>query len=70
MLFQPRFIVNAANGVPDTTFRLILECEVDIRMERYANVVLSGDTAMFAAAITAEREIVRDRIDQGSNREH
>merc|ERR1712094_5249 len=36
-----------ASGIHDTTFESIMKCDVDIRKDLYANVVLSGGTTMF-----------------------
>merc|ERR1712232_78202 len=47
VLFQPSFIGKEAIGVHDTTFQSIMKCDVDIRKDLYANVVLSGGTTMF-----------------------
>merc|ERR1711990_1344449 len=45
--FQPSFIGKEASGIHDTTFQSIMKCDVDIRKDLYANVVLSGGTTMF-----------------------
>jgi len=47
VLFQPSFIGKEAAGIHDTTFQSIMKCDVDIRKDLYANVVLSGGTTMF-----------------------
>jgi actin-related protein len=47
VLFQPSFIGKEAQGIHDTTFNTIMKCDVDIRKDLYANVVLSGGTTMF-----------------------
>jgi len=47
VLFQPSFIGKEASGVHDTAFQTIMKCDVDIRKDLYANVVLSGGTTMF-----------------------
>jgi len=47
VLFQPSFIGKEASGLHDTTFQSIMKCDVDIRKDLYANVVLSGGTTMF-----------------------
>jgi actin beta/gamma 1 len=47
VLFQPSFIGKDASGIHDTTFQSIMKCDVDIRKDLYANVVLSGGTTMF-----------------------
>nr|ADU24821.1 actin [Dinophysis caudata] len=48
VLYQPSFIGKEASGIHDTTFQSIMKCDVDIRKDLYANVVLSGGTTMFA----------------------
>ena len=48
VLFQPSFVGKEASGIHDTTFQLIMKCDVDIRKNLYANVVLSGGTTMFS----------------------
>jgi len=47
VLFQPSFIGKEASGVHDTLFQTIMKCDVDIRKDLYANIVLSGGTTMF-----------------------
>jgi len=47
VLFQPSFIGKESSGIHDTTFKSIMNCDVDIRKDLYANVVLSGGTTMF-----------------------
>ena len=36
-----------ASGIHDTSFQSNMKCDVDIRKDLYANVVLSGGTTMF-----------------------
>jgi len=48
VLFQPSLIGKEASGVHDCTFQTIMKCDVDIRKDLYANIVLSGGTTMFA----------------------
>jgi actin beta/gamma 1 len=48
VLFQPSFIGKEASGIHDTTFQSIMKCDVDVRKDLYANVVLSGGTTMFS----------------------
>jgi actin beta/gamma 1 len=57
VLFQPSFIGKEASGVHDCTFQTIMKCDVDIRKDLYANIVLSGGTTMYpgiAERITKE----------------
>merc|ERR1712178_519231 len=48
VLFQPTMLGKESSGIHDTTFQSIMKCDVDIRKDLYANVVLSGGTTMFA----------------------
>lgn len=47
VLFQPSLIGKEASGCHDTMFQTIMKCDVDIRKDLYANIVLSGGTTMF-----------------------
>ena len=47
-LFQPSFLGMESAGVHETTYNSIMKCDVDIRKDLYANVVLSGGTTMYA----------------------
>jgi len=47
VLFQPALIGKEALGVDEATFQTITKCDIDIRKDLYANVVLSGGTTMF-----------------------
>merc|ERR1712205_262154 len=40
VLFQPSFIGKEASGIHDTSFQTIMKCDVDIRKDLYANVVV------------------------------
>merc|ERR1711965_1097144 len=35
------------DGIADSTFETIMNCDMDIRKDLYANIVLSGGTTMF-----------------------
>ena len=47
-LFQPSFLGMEAAGVHELTYNSIMKCDVDIRKDLYANVVMSGGTTMYA----------------------
>jgi len=47
VLFQPSLIGKEASGIHDCTFQTIMKCDIDIRRDLYANIVLSGGTTMF-----------------------
>jgi len=47
VLFQPSLVGKEASGIHDCTFQTVMKCDVDIRRDLYANVVLSGGTTMF-----------------------
>jgi actin beta/gamma 1 len=47
VLFQPSLVGKEASGVHDCTFQTVMKCDVDIRRDLYANVVMSGGTTMY-----------------------
>jgi len=47
VLFQPSFIGKEAMGIHEQVFQSIMKCDVDIRKDLYANIVLSGGNTMF-----------------------
>jgi len=46
-LFKPSLLGMEAVGIHETTYNSIMKCDVDIRKDLYANVVLSGGTTMY-----------------------
>jgi len=47
-LFQPSFIGMESMGVHETAYTSIMKCDIDIRKDLFANIVLSGGTTMYA----------------------
>jgi actin beta/gamma 1 len=47
VLFKPILIGKEIEGIHVTTYDSIMKCDVDIRKDLYANIVLSGGTTMF-----------------------
>lgn len=47
VLFQPNLTGLEMDGIADSTFQTIMKCDVDIRKDLYANIVLSGGSTMF-----------------------
>ena len=47
VLFQPAFIGVEQEGIHKLTFDSIMKCDIDIRTDLYANIVMSGGTTMF-----------------------
>merc|ERR1719145_467603 len=47
VLFQPQMIGMEQEGIHKLTFQYIMKCDVDIRKDLYANIVMSGGTTMF-----------------------
>jgi actin beta/gamma 1 len=47
VLFRPNLIGIEQEGIHKTMFSTIMKCDVDIRKDLYANIVLSGGTTMF-----------------------
>lgn len=48
VMFQPSMLGSEGVGIHETTYNSIMKCDVDIRKDLYANIVLSGGTTMFA----------------------
>jgi len=48
VLFRPSFIGNEGGGIHDCAFRAVTKCDVDIRKDLLANVVLSGGSSFFS----------------------
>jgi actin-related protein len=46
-LFQPSLIGLESTGIHETTYNSIMKCDVDIRKDLYANIVMSGGTTMY-----------------------
>merc|ERR1711994_1154937 len=46
-LFQPAFLGKEDAGIDQTTYNSIMKCDVDVRKDLYANIVLSGGTTMY-----------------------
>merc|ERR1712076_251540 len=46
-LFQPSFIGRETGGIHQQTFNSVMQCDIDIRKDLYANTVLSGGSTMF-----------------------
>jgi len=46
-LFQPSFIGMESMGVHETAYTSIMKCDIDIRKDLFANIVLSGGTTMY-----------------------
>ena len=47
VLFQPSFIGAESHGLHERLYNNIMKCDIDIRKELYANIVLSGGSTMF-----------------------
>jgi len=47
-LFQPSFLGMESAGVHETAYVSIMKCDIDIRKDLFANIVMSGGTTMYA----------------------
>jgi actin-related protein len=47
VLFKPSTIGLESPGIHETTFNSINKCDIDVRKDLYANIVLSGGTTMY-----------------------
>ena len=50
-LFQPAIIGIETAGIHEITYDSIIKCDIDIRKDLYANIVLSGNTTMFPGMV-------------------
>jgi len=58
VLFKPNLIGRELKGIHEVTYDSIMKCDVDIRKDLYANIVMSGGTTMFEGiAERMEKEI-------------
>jgi actin beta/gamma 1 len=58
-LFQPSFLGMESCGIHETTYNSIMKCDVKMRKDLYANIVLSGGTTMHPGfADRMEKEII------------
>ncbi|ROT66122.1 actin 2 [Penaeus vannamei] len=46
-LFQPSFLGMESAGVQETVYSSIMRCDIDIRKDLFANIVMSGGTTMY-----------------------
>jgi len=47
LLFQPSLAAWDVSGIHDATFESIMKCNVDIRKDLWANIVISGGNTVF-----------------------
>ena len=60
LLFKPHFNGFEFEGIDTTLFNSIMQCDIDVRKDLYANIVLSGGTTMFEGLPERiEKEMVR-----------
>ena len=59
IMFQPSFVGIDSSSIHEAIYNSIMNCDVDIRKDLYANIVLSGGTTMFKGiADRMQREII------------
>jgi actin len=59
MLFKPHFDGMEYDGIDKTLFDSIMKCDIDVRKDLYANIVLSGRSTMFPGiAERIEKEVI------------
>lgn len=46
VMFQPSFLGTDIGGIHENVYNSIMKCDVDLRKDLYANIVLSGGTSM------------------------
>jgi actin-related protein len=63
VLFQPSFIGKEAQVIHDTMFSTVMKCDVDIRKDLYAKIVLSGGSTMYEGiSERLDKEIAMTRV--------
>jgi len=59
-MFQPSFLGMEGAGVHETAYVSIMKCDIDIRKDLFANIVMSGGTTMYAGlADRMQKEITQ-----------
>ena len=59
VLFQPSYLGYEFAGIHETTYSSIMKCDIDIRKDLYANIVLSGGSTMYPGiADRMQKEII------------
>ena len=58
-LFQPAFLGMEISGVHESTYNSIMKCDIDIRKDLYANIVLSGGTTMYPGKFNSKITICK-----------
>jgi len=48
LLFKPTFTGKEYPGIHELTFQSIMKCDIDVRKDLYANIVMSGGTTMYS----------------------
>ena len=62
LLFKPDLNGFELNGIDQTLFDSIMKCDIDVRKDLYANIVLSGGSTMFQGLPKRlKKEITRRR---------
>jgi len=46
-LFQPSYLGMESSGIHEYVYKSIMKCDIDIRKDLYANIVMSGGSTMF-----------------------
>ena len=59
-LFQPSFLGMECNGIHETTYNLIINCDIDIRKDLYGNIVFLRGTSKYPGIDTRlEKEMIQ-----------
>lgn len=58
-MFQLSFIGLESSGIHETVYNCVMKCDVDIRKDLYACIVLSGGYTMYRGfAVRMQKEII------------
>lgn len=61
VLFQPHLVDKDMDGLAEVVYKTIQDCAIDVRMELYKHIVLSGGTTMFPGFPTRLENEIKDR---------
>eukprot|EP01012_Entosiphon_sulcatum_P031593 TRINITY_DN4009_c0_g1_i1.p1 TRINITY_DN4009_c0_g1~~TRINITY_DN4009_c0_g1_i1.p1 ORF type:complete len:392 (+),score=68.24 TRINITY_DN4009_c0_g1_i1:171-1346(+) len=60
VLFQPHLVEKEGRGLGDLVYSTIQDCDIDVRMELYKHILLSGGNSMFPGLPTRIENTIKD----------
>merc|ERR1719150_1413635 len=62
VLFKPQTIGQEADGIHNLLYQSVMKCDVDIRKDLYANVVLSGGSSSIREKQTGAKRVYIENV--------